>query len=366
MRLIANLKFLTPFLLGLPLGSLASESNVNNKENIAVEVGHHVIFSYPGLQPPTHLFDLIKQGKVGGIILFGENVDDNLGDVIQKFQDTYKQSDAYAGVPLLITTDQEGGKIRRLPGGPEMNAKQVGQSANPKNAARQSGLDAAKTLQEYNMNANLAPILDVYREEGDFIDEYGRSFGNSSALVSTCASAFITAQQNSGVIATAKHFPGLGAALANSNTDEEPVTIDVALEELRSVDEAPYKKAIAAGLDMVMTSWALYPALDSKYPSGMSKKWVQGELRERLGFKGVTITDAIEAGALKSFGDDAARGLLAAQAGMDILLASARNVTQGEAIVDSLVAALNDGVLPRESFSKATDRILAMRKGIPV
>jgi beta-glucosidase-like glycosyl hydrolase len=214
------------------------------------------------------------------------------------------------------------------------------------------------------VNTNLAPILGVYREEGDFLDNYGRSFGNTSALVATCGQAFIIAQQGAGIIATAKHFPGLGAAGKTENTDEEPVTINLTLEELRSVDEIPYTTAIPAGVDMIMNSWALYPALDAKYPSGLSRAWIQDELRGRLGFQGVTITDAIEAGALQAFGDDAARGVLASQAGMDVILASARNVTQGEAIVDALVSALEDGTLSQDSFAEATDRILALRKKI--
>jgi beta-glucosidase-like glycosyl hydrolase len=93
----------------------------------------------------------------------------------------------------------------------------------------------------------------------------------------------------------------------------------------------------------------------------MSKAWVQGELRQRLGFKGVTITDAIEAGALQAFGNDGDRGVLAAKAGMDILLASGRNATQGEAIVEALVAALKTGKLARDSFDQATQRILKLR-----
>lgn len=358
---IATSTLLAPLFLCL---TLADTTQATSSNDLTVEVGHHVIFSYPGLEPPTHLFDLIKQGKVGGIILFGENVDSNLSNVIENFQNAYQQSPTYAGFPLLITTDQEGGQIRRLPGGPEQSAKQVGQSTDPKGAATKAGQDAAVTLKEYKMNANLAPVLDVYREADDFTDQYGRSFSNSSAVVSECGLAFITAQQKAGVLATAKHFPGLGAALKDSNTDEEPVTIDLTLRQLHTVDLVPYKDAIAAGLDMVMTSWAIYPALDDKYPSGLSKKWVQGELRGRLGFEGVTITDAIEAGALKSFGDDATRGLLAAQAGMDILLASGRNVSQGEAIVNGLVAALQNGNLSKDLFSEATDRILGMRKRI--
>jgi beta-glucosidase-like glycosyl hydrolase len=134
------------------------------------------------------------------------------------------------------------------------------------------------------------------------------------------------------------------------------------IEELRKVDMAPYTKAIAAGVDMVMTSWATYPALDPAYPSGLSKTIIQDELRGRLGFKGVTITDAVEAGALEAFGDQATRGLLAAQAGIDILLASKRDVTQGEDIYNALLGALEDGSLDQDAFSAATQRILEVRK----
>lgn len=346
--------------------SVASSTQAVDSDDLSVQVGHHVVFSYPGINPPTHLFDLIKQGKVGGLILFGENVADNLSTIISNFQDAYKQSTAYAGSPLLIMTDQEGGIVRRLPGGPVQSAKQIGESTNPRAAATKAGKDAAAALQAYQVNTNLAPVLGVYREEGDFLDNYGRSFGNTSALVATCGQAFIIAQQGAGIIATAKHFPGLGAAGKTENTDEEPITINLTLEELRSVDEIPYTTAIPAGVDMIMNSWALYPALDAKYPSGLSRAWIQDELRGRLGFQGVTITDAIEAGALQAFGDDAARGVLASQAGMDVILASARNVTQGEGIVDALVSALEDGTLSQDSFAEATDRILALRKKIAI
>ncbi|RMJ28074.1 Glycosyl hydrolase [Aspergillus sp. HF37] len=326
------------------------------------QVGYHVIFSYPGLQPPSHLFDLIKQGKVGGIILFGENIDDNVADVVQNFQDTYTQSPEYAGSPLLIVSDQEGGQVNRLPGGPELSAKQIGSSPNPADAAAQAGKEAANTLKAAKNNANLAPVLGVYREPGNFLDQYGRSFSNDSEVVSKCAASWITAQQSAGVIATAKHFPGLGIAEAEENTDLRPVTISAPLDTLRGVDEAPYHEAMSSGVDMIMAAWAVYPSMDAKNPAGLSSAWIQDELRGRLQFQGVTITDAIEAGGLEHFGDDANRGLLATQAGMDILLASGRNVTQGEVIVNRLVSELGSGSVSRKSFETASDRILNLRK----
>lgn len=106
------------------------------------------------------------------------------------------------------------------------------------------------------------------------------------------------------------------------------------------MDELPFGAAIAVGVDMVMTSWAVYPALDTDFPAGLSAAMVQGELRHRLGFRGVTITDGLDAGAVAPFGDTGARSVPAAHAGMDVLLCSARDITQGTAAVQAVTAAL--------------------------
>ncbi|KAL4876437.1 glycoside hydrolase superfamily [Aspergillus karnatakaensis] len=343
------------------LTSAQTPSDAGAGADLYVQIGQHVIFSYPGEKPPEHLFTLINEGKVGGIILFRENVTPELPQIINRFLTTYEESPAYLGSPLLIMTDQEGGEIRRLPGAPEQTAKEVGASEDPFITAGETGDGAAGTLKGYNMNANLAPVLDVYREEGDFTDRWGRSYSDNTTIVSGCAASFIRSQQKNGVLATAKHFPGLGAAAREENTDERPVTIDLSLDEIRSVDEAPYHHAIRAGVAMIMPSWAVYPALDPEFPAGMSKRWVRDELRGRLGYDGVVITDAIEAGSLEAFGDHGQRGVLAKQAGVDILLASGRNVTQGESIIAALREALEGGELSREEFDQSSRRVQEVR-----
>ncbi|KAI9368697.1 glycoside hydrolase superfamily [Aspergillus egyptiacus] len=327
-----------------------------------IQIGQHVIFSYPGTTPPEQLYTLIHEGKVGGLILFTENVHDDLPATIADLQTRYRLSPAYLGTPLLIMTDQEGGSIRRLPGGPEPSAKEVGSSSDPGTLAAETGLQAAEELLKYHMNSNLAPVLDVYRESGDFTDQWGRSYSQDPEVVANCSTRFLNSQQGEGVLATAKHFPGLGVAAAEENTDERPVTITAALETIREVDEAPYGDAIEAGVAMIMPSWAVYPALDAERPAGMSERWIRGELRERLGYQGVVVTDAIEAGSLEGFGDHANRGLLAKLAGVDILLASGRNVTQGEAIVNRLVEALDSGELVQEDLDVSSERVRKMRE----
>ncbi|KAI1123938.1 glycoside hydrolase family 3 protein [Nemania abortiva] len=319
----------------------------------AADAAAHVIFSYAGTTHPARLTTLAQQCQIGGVIIFGDNVDDNLPGYISRLQSAYASGGCAVTGPLLVLTDQEGGEVKRLPGGPTLSEKMIGQQSNLDAAGNSAGIQAAAALKAYNHNGNLAPVLDVYHAAGDFEDQYERSYSNDSA--------FIKAQQGQGVVATAKHFPGLGAATANQNTDAGPVTITRSLEDLRRIDEAPYTAAIEAGVKMIMPSWALYPALDDQYPSGISSKWVQGELRGRLGFEGVIITDAIEAGGLSGFGTDPERSVLAMAAGVDLILAAARNVTQGEDVVSGLMAALNSGSLSASAFSTSTSRISSLR-----
>ena len=214
------------------------------------------------------------------------------------------------------------------------------------------------------INVNLAPVLGVYRQTGDFLDQFGRSFSRNPFTVTRLAAAFVTAQQRTGVAATAKHFPGLGAATASQNTDEGPVTLRLSLSTLRNVDMRPYPTTIRAGVRLVMCSWAVYPALDPSRPSGLSSRIVQGQLRQRLGFQGVTITDALEAGALQRFGSIGNRTLLAARAGMDVLLFSNKDVGEGDQGLGALTTALRRGRLARPAFEASVRRILALREAL--
>ena len=163
--------------------------------------------------------------------------------------------------------------------------------------------------------------------------------------------------------ATAKHFPGPGAATASQDTDVVPVTLHLSLATIRGVDEAPFKAAIGAGVKLVMVSWAVYPSIQAR-PAGLSPKVVQGELRTRLKFTGVTISDALEAGALKAFGSTQNRTLLAAQAGMDLILASAQTIAQGQQAMGELETAYNKGTLNHAAFLAAVNRIIALRQSL--
>jgi beta-N-acetylhexosaminidase len=328
--------------------------------------GQRVIYSYPGLTPPPALLRVIRRGQAAGVIFFAGNISSpaQLAAVSRELQraDASKRNPLRA--PLLLMADQEGGAVRRLPGPPDLSERQIGQAAGSAALARLAGAGAAANLRGAGLNVNLAPVLDVYAAAGNFIDQYGRSYGQYPGQVAALGADFIRAQQRGGVAAAAKHFPGLGAAARNQDTDLRPVTLPVPAATLHRVDERPYRAAIAARVKLVMVSWAVYPALDPSRPAGLSPVVVRGQLRQRLGFGGVTITDALEAGALRHYGPIARRGQLAALAGMDLLLCSGHRVGEGQQAVAGLARAYRDGLISRDSGEAAVARIASLRAGL--
>jgi beta-N-acetylhexosaminidase len=350
--------------LGLSRTAQAVTESKPAKLTPAQLAGQRVIFSYPGATPPASLLDQISAGEAGGVIFFGENITSltQIAGVVAQLKEAHAASPVRS--PLLLMTDQEGGIVRRLPGEPVLSEKQIGESADPAAQAAAAGTGAGQNLAGVGMNTNLAPVLDVFRQAGNFDDEFGRSYSMDPNVCAECGAAFIGAQQKLDIAATAKHFPGLGAATVDQNTDLGPVTLDVPLADLRGIDERPFRSAIAAGVRMVMTSWAVYPALDPRLPSGLSPRIVTGELRQRLRFRGVTITDALEAGAIAAFGTPAQCGVLAARAGMDVLLCSARDVSEGQDTVAALTGALQDHALDPGQFQIALRRVLALRDSL--
>jgi len=329
--------------------------------------GQRVIYSYTGLTPPASLLSRISHGEAAGVIFFGDNISSEaqISGVIKTLEAADASRDNPVRAPLLLMTDQEGGEVRRLPGAPVKSEKQIGEAAHPGAAAAAAGSGAGANLLGVGMNVNLAPVLDVYRKAGDFDDQFQRSYSKNPRVVSRLGADFIRAQQKAGVAATAKHFPGLGAATAAEDTDTGPVTLNLPAATIRGVDELPYRAAIAAGVRLVMVSWAVYPSLDPKRPAGLSAIIVGGGLRARLGFTGVTITDALEAGALRAFGSFGHRAVLAAGAGMDLILCANGSTAEGTAAMNGLRAAYNDGALRQAAFRAAVTRIIALRRALP-
>jgi beta-N-acetylhexosaminidase len=297
----------------------------------ALPAGRRIIYSYKGAQPPAELLTLVSQSQVGGVIFFADNITS-----AQQLAEVAAELRKASPVPLLLTTDQEGGQVNRLPGGPAESAKQVGAAGDVSRAADSQAVTAAHVLGAANLDTNLAPVLDVYRSPGDFIDQYQRSYSDRPAVVADCSEAYVRTLQSNKISACVKHFPGLGAAPAGANTDESPVTITLSAQELTGTDMVPFARAIQAGVSHVMPSWAIYPALDPNRPAGMSPVILQNYLRQKLGFRGLIISDALEAGALAHYGSTGNRAVAANQAGIDLLCCSSRDIEQGKEAAQAL------------------------------
>ena len=334
--------------------------------SLAQLAGQRIIYAYSGLNPPHVLLSRIREGEAAGVIFFAPNVASasQLRTVVHELQAANAASPVR--VPLLMLVDQEGGLVNRVPGTLTPSEKQIGASAGGEALAAKAGATVARTLASAGITVDLAPVLDVYRTPGDFIDQDQRSYSTNPSVVASLGATFINELQHDGVAATAKHFPGLGAATAGENTDLGPVTLNNPLAQVRTVDELPYQSAITAGVKLVMLSWAVYPALDPRLPAGLSPTIIQGELRGRLQFKGVTITDSIGAGALARFGSYSQRGALAAQAGADLIICALTNPaentpTEGIEALDGISTALADQKISRTGAQEAVQRIIALR-----
>ena len=218
--------------------------------------------------------------------------------------------------------------------------------------ARQQGAATAHYLRGWGINMDLAPVADVPTFGGAFIWRQGRAFSFNAGRVADYATAFALGLQSGGVAATAKHFPGVGTAATDTDFKLQELAPSAAQ---RSAALIPYQRMIARGLDAVMLSTAGFPAYDPTGSSAaLSAPIAQQLLRGRLGFRGVTITDAL---VTPTGHDERTAGLLAAEAGADILLYT--DSAPGE--LATLQTALRRGRISLASAAASYLRILALK-----
>ncbi len=344
------------FALGAMLGN-GSTSDPRAAETLSLKqlAGERIVTGLGGTSVSPALQAAIREGKVAGVVLFAANFPSRAGGrrLIARLQSIPRPAKLWE--PLLIMVDQEGGEVKRLVGAPTASAREMG-ARGAAFSARQGRLTAAN-LRDVGVNVDLAPVLDVERPGGT-IAETERSFGASAARVSATAIPFAKALQDGGVAATGKHFPGFGAA--RENTDFSVEHIDLSKHELRTVDETPYAAFTTAGGKLVMLSTAVYPAFSGD-PAAFTRSIATGELRNRLGFAGVSITDSLETPPVEHFGGHGKAAIAGARAGADLLLFA--HLGPARAAWRALVAKLRAGALDREEFEAAAERVLELRAG---
>ena len=248
---------------------------------------------FDGTELDATLRDIIEKLQVGGIILFSRNIVDP--EQLNRLCTSVQTCAQEAGLlPLFIAIDQEGGTVARLkppftqfPGASEMKDK---------TQVKQFARVTAKEMGGVGVNMNMAPVLDLPPAEIPSVMA-ARSFGSDPRQVSAMGTAVIRHLQRRGIMAVAKHFPGIGRTTDDSHIDMP--RLDAGLDTLQSADLIPFHAAIEADVSAVMLAHIFYPSIDSRWPASLSPPIARDLLRDVMQYQGVVITDDLDMGAIK-------------------------------------------------------------------
>ena len=307
---------------------------------------------FHGTRPSPEVLELVRRG-VHGVILFGRNVED--AEQVAALVAELKRA---AGRPLLVSIDQEGGRVARLraPQGftelPPMRA--LGELGDAE-LARAAGALVGEELRAVGVDQDYAPVVDVDTNPANPVIG-DRAFSRDPAMVARLGAAFALGLQSAGVAACAKHFPGHGDTSQDSHKDLPRLPHD--LERLERVELAPFRALAQAGVAAVMTAHVVFEALDPARPATLSPA-VMALLRTRCGFQGCAVSDDLEMKAVAAHFalDEAASAAVAA--GVDALLVCHSAAVQHRAI-DAVRAAVEAGRLPASRVAEARARIAAL------
>lgn len=276
---------------------------------LEAQVGQLLVMAFDETTVPEYIRRRLARSEGAGVILFGGNVApdaEGLSALTDELQGAARGS-------ALVMTDQEGGEIRNVPfAAPD----QAPATVTDPDVARADTAAAARDLRAVGVNVNLAPVVDVAAAEGSVLA--GRVYPGGPEEVSALGAAAVEGHEEGRVAATAKHFPGLGSAIVN--TDDGSATIESPRETLDATDLPPFRAAVEGDVPLVMSSHALYPALDSESIASQSSAVLDDLLRGELGFDGAVITDSMEAQAVLDRSDVATAAERSVEAGNDLVL----------------------------------------------
>lgn len=301
--------------------------------------------------------ELVRKYHLGGVIYFTWANGLTSPTQIAHLSNGLQQS-AMTGperVPLLLSTDQEGGEVTRIgaPAAVSPGNMAIGATWSPLDAFNSSRVTGTE-LRAMGLNVDDAPVVDVNTNPNNSADG-SRSFGDNSIAVSVMAAASVLGYRSADVAPTAKHFPGLGST--SVNTDNGIAVTHETKAQFERNDLPPFRAAIAAGIPMIMAAHIVAPALDpSGAPASLSHPIVTGLLRKQLHFNGVVITDALSAAALQNV-PVPQRSVQAVEAGDDELLMP----TDLAGSIAAVKAAVADGTIPASRIDQSVRRILTLK-----
>lgn len=313
---------------------------------------------YPAWEPPAAtLRHWLEDLAVGGVILLGGSAAE-LGLRSHQLQE-------WAKIPLLISADIEEGVGQRFSGAtwfpPPMAIAAIAQQdlAKAEFYAEQMGAFTAEEALAIGINWVLAPVVDVNNNPQNPVINV-RAFGETPDIVSRLSTAFIRGAKRHPVLTAAKHFPGHGDTATDSHLDLPVLSHN--RERLVEVELPPFDRAIAAGVDSVMSAHLQIPALDEQYPATLSHRILTEELRQRLGFDGLIVTDALIMGAIANrYGANEAP-VLAVEAGADILMMP----IDPAGAIQAVCEAVESGRIAPERIQASVERIWQAKQKVCV
>jgi beta-N-acetylhexosaminidase len=313
-------------------------------------IGRLLIAGFDGHELPVELKSLAREFGLGGVILFARN----LSEPGQVAEISYAAARLGAELPLWVSIDQEGGRVARLKAPftewPPMAT--LGRSGDPKLAERFARALAAE-LRAVGITLNFAPVLDVLTNpKNPVIGD--RALSEKAEEVAQLGQAIIRGLQSEGVAACGKHFPGHGDTSADSHL-ELPL-IEHPIERLRAVELLPFVAAIEAGVASMMTAHVFLPALDEERPATLSRRIVEGLLRQELHYDGVILSDDLEMKAIADHYAVPAAAVLAMDAGCDGVLICGGDHDAQAAALEALIHAVEDQRLSLTRIEDALKR----------
>ncbi|MDH5366583.1 MAG: glycoside hydrolase family 3 protein [Cyclobacteriaceae bacterium] len=336
-------------------------------DSLDIKIGQMILVGVAEqkLDSTSIILQEIKEGKIGGIILFEKNIMPN-NSYINLKQVTY-QLQSYATIPLFIAIDQEGGRVNRLKTKYQfpksVTAEYLGSLDNV-DSTKFYGEITASTLAGLGFNVNFAPVVDLsINPDNPIITKYGRAFSADATLVAKHASIIVEQHRKYGVVTALKHFPGHGSSKADTHLGIADVTEYWQEEELQ-----PYKIMIDSGkIDAVMTAHIVNKKLDKNgNPGTLSEKVIDDLLRKEMGHDGVVFTDDLQMHAItKHFGFEKSIELTL-KAGVDVMIFS--NNIQGsedrtvDAVYKVVKKLIEDGEITEERINLSYQRIMKLKK----
>ncbi|GAS82824.1 beta-N-acetylhexosaminidase [Paenibacillus amylolyticus] len=330
-----------------------------NNLTLEQKVGQLLMCGFHGQHADEQITRLIRDHHVGGVIYFRRNVQsvDQLTRLSEELQGIAGEA---GDLPLMISVDQEGGMVSRIdkegvtqvPGNMALGA--TGNPDYTLECARILG----RELKSIGIDMNLAPVVDVNNNALNPVIGV-RSYGENAERVAAHGAAAITGYQSQGIAATAKHFPGHGDTAVDSHLGM--VTVPHDRNRLEQIELLPFRRAIEAGVDAIMTAHVIFPAIEPEpIPATLSRKVLTGLLREEIGFEGIIITDCLEMHAISKPYGVAEAAIRAVEAGADLILVS-HTLQDQVAAVEAIIEAVRTGRISEDIINKALERIITWK-----